>query len=162
MVDLARVRLAKVGLWPNLVLAKLGLAKLGLGKRWFGQTWFRPKLVWPKLAIASVFTTCHWFCKLWEFIQCLLSWSTVRLQLLSRILHDFVVKPFPLVLGTFTIDLLELDHRSKVQVFSSTNLSARTTGQIVLPVQVSLFLHGRICFLHTNLRLLRKYWADWQ
>ena len=29
-------------------------------------------------------------------------------------------------------------------------------GQIVLPKQVSLFLHGRLCILHTNLRMLRK------
>ena len=32
-------------------------------------------------------------------------------------------------------------------------LLAQTMGQIVLPVQVSLFLHGKLCILHTNLRL---------
>ena len=63
-----------------------------------------------------------------------------------------------LVLVTFAIDLLlAQDHRSKVYLFSSTNLLAQTMGQIVLPVQVFPFLHGKICTLHTNLRLLRKY-----
>ena len=32
-------------------------------------------------------------------------------------------------------------------------LLAQTMGQIVLSVQVSLFLHGKLCLLHTNLRL---------
>ena len=34
--------------------------------------------------------------------------------------------------------------------------------QIALPQQVSFFLFNSYCILHTNLRLLRRYWADWQ
>ena len=33
---------------------------------------------------------------------------------------------------------------------------AQTVVQIVPPKHVSLFLHGKLCILHTNLRLLRK------
>ena len=42
-----------------------------------------------------------------------------------------------------------------VSVFVN-KLAAPTMGQIVLPVQVSPFWHGRLCIPHTNLRLLRK------
>ena len=44
--------------------------------------------------------------------------------------HDVVVIAFPLVLGTFAT----MDH-------------------IVMPKQISLFSHGKLCILHTNLRL---------
>ena len=77
--------------------------------RWFFISW------------QSALTTCHWFCKLSELFSILLSWSTVRLQLLSRFLHQckfwsqgFGPRVFPLVLGTFTIDLLVQERQSKV------------------------------------------------
>ena len=56
--------------------------------------------------------------------------NPASVQILSR---DLVVRAFPLVLGTVAINLLVQDHRSKEKVFSSTNLSAQTMGQIVLP-----------------------------
>ena len=44
----------------------------------------------------------------------------------------FVVKVFPLVLGTFAINLLVQELQSKVYFLSSMSLLARTMGQIVL------------------------------
>ena len=69
----------------------------------------------------------------------------------------FFVRAFALVLGTFAADLLAQDHRSKVQMFSSTNLLAQTMGHTVLPKQVSPFLHSRLRIPHASLRLLRRY-----
>ena len=99
--------------------------------------------------------------------QCALSWSIVRFQLFSRILHQYkswsihlVVEAFPLVLCASATDFLVQESQSKVQVSLSRSLLARTMGQIALPKQVSLFLFDSYCILHINLRLLPRYWAD--
>ena len=95
----------------------------------------------------------------------LLSCSTFRLQLFSGILHqytflsmDLVVAAFPLVLCASAIDFLVQESQSRVWVSLSISLLARKLGRIALPQQVSLCLFNRYCTLHTNLRLLRRYW----
>ena len=81
--------------------------------RWFFISW------------QSVLTTCHWFCKLWElftvFCHEVLS---VRHHLFSGILHeninlslDLLVRAVPLVLGTFAINLVVQDLRSRCRCF---------------------------------------------
>ena len=89
------------------------------------------------------------------------SWSIVRLQLLSGILHqhkslprDLVVEAFPFVLFTFAIHFLVQEFQSRVWVSLSISLLARKVDQIALPQQVSLFLFDSYCILHTSLRLL--------
>ena len=79
------------------------------------------RVSWFYLSWQSVLTTSHWLCKLWELFSVLCHEITVRLQLLSRILHQynflsrgFVVRAFPLVLCVFALNLLVQDLRSKV------------------------------------------------
>ena len=119
------------------------------------------RVSWFFISWQSVLTTCHWFCNLWELVSVLLSWSTLRLQYKSSSL-DLVVEAFPLVPCASAIDFLMQEFQSKVWVSLSISLLARKVDQIALPQQVSLFLFDKYCIPHTNLRLLRRYWADWQ
>ena len=72
-----------------------------------------------------------------------------------------VVEAFPLVLCASAIDFLVQEFQSRVWVSLSISLLERKVDQIVLPQQVSLFLSDSYRIPHTNLRLLRRYWADW-
>ena len=63
------------------------------------------------------------------------SWSTVRLQLVSRILHQYYF------------------FQLKDWVSLSSMLLGRTMGQIVLPLRVSPFQFNNCCIPHTHLRL---------
>ena len=119
------------------------------------------RVSWFFISWQSVLTTCHWFCNLWELVSVLLSWSTLRLQYKSSSL-DLVVEAFPLVPCASAIDFLMQEFQSKVWVSLSISLLARKVDQIALPQQVSLFLFDKYCIPHTILRLLRRYWADWQ
>ena len=73
-----------------------------------------------------------------------------------------VVQAFPLVLCTSAIKFLVQVSQSSVWVSLSMILLARTMGRISLSQQVSLCLFDRYCTIHTILRLLRRYSADWQ
>ena len=69
----------------------------------------------------------------------------------SAVSRDLFVRAFPLVLCTFAIKFLVRELQSKVQVIHQRTCRHKQWVRIVLPKQVSLFLHGRLCILHTIL-----------
>ena len=112
---------------------------------------------WFRWVFISLLCTHDKPLNLWivRILQCLLTWSAVRPQLLSGILHqykisshDLAVITFQLVLDIFAIDLLALDHRSKVCVCVFITLGTKngldcssTTSLPVLPWQESHSSH---------------------
>ena len=101
--------------------------------------------------------------------QCVLTWNIVQLQL-------FFENPASIQMfinrsgcGSFSTRSLCFCNR-----FSCARISIEGVGviiyksagakmdQIALPQQFSLFLFDNYCILHTNLRLFRRYRADWQ
>ena len=107
--------------------------------------------------------------KLWDLVsvlchEVLSDFNCFQESCISTNLYHSILlwNPFHSFLVLFAINFLVREFQSKVWVSLSIILLARTMSQIVLPTRVSSFFFDRYRIPHTHLRLLRRYWADWQ